>query len=118
MPISTAEPVLIVSPRYADEVAAASSEVGVVPRIERRPERAAERFESEPARLVVIDARGALTQGLAAARSLGAAVQERHGAMLVLLSRADGKAAGAAHDAGATSVLVNACWAAFLDSSL
>ncbi len=107
MPASTAEPVLIVSPRYADEVAAASNEVGVVPRIERRPERAAERFEAEPARLVVIDARGALTQGLAAARSLGGAVKERQGAMLVLLSRADGTAAGAAHDAGATSVLVS-----------
>ncbi len=107
MPTSTAEPVLIISPRYADEVAAASSEVGVVPRIERRPERAAERFEAEPARLVVVDARGALTQGIAAARSIGAAVKERHGAMLVLLSRADGTAAGAAHDAGATSVLVS-----------
>ena len=107
MPISTAEPVLIVSSRYADEVAAAASDIGVVPRIERRPERAAERFEAEPARLVVIDARGALTQGLAAARSVGAVVKERHGAMLVLLSRADGTAAGAAHDAGATSVLVS-----------
>jgi len=107
MPISTAEPVLIVSPRYADEVAAAANDVGVVPRIERRPERAAERFEAEPARLVVIDARGALAQGLAAARSLGALVKERRGAMLVLLSRADGHAAGAAHDAGATSVLVS-----------
>ena len=107
MSINTAEPVLIVSPRYADEVAAATTDVGVVPRVERRPERAAERFEAEPARLVVIDARGALAQGLAAARSLGAAVKERHGAMLVLLSRADGTAAGAAHDAGATSVLVS-----------
>lgn len=105
--MAMAEPVLIVSPRYADEVAAASTGIGAVPRIERRPERAAERFEAEPARLVVIDARGALTQGLAAARSLGAAVKNRHGAMLVLLSRADGIAAGAAHDAGATSVLVS-----------
>jgi diguanylate cyclase (GGDEF)-like protein len=107
MPTDTAEPVLIVSSRYADEVAASVAEIDMVPRIERRPEKAAERFESEPARVVVVDARGALTQGMAAARSLGAAVEARHGAMLVLLSRTDGTATGAAHDAGATGVLVS-----------
>ena len=107
MLMAVAEPVFIVSPRYADEVAAASTDLGAVPSIERRPERAAERFETEPARVIVIDARGALTQGLAAARSVDAAVKTRHGAMLVLLSRADGFAAVAAHDAGATSVLVS-----------
>lgn len=101
------EPVFIVSSRYADEVAAVSTDIGAVPCIERRPERAAERFAAESARLVVIDARGALPQGLAAARSLDAAVKKRHGAMLVLLSRADGIEAVAAHDAGATSVLVS-----------
>ena len=107
MLMAVAEPVFIVSPRYADEVASASTDLGAVPSIERRPERAAERFETEPARVIVIDARGALTQGLAAARSVDAAVKKRHGAMLVLLSRADGFAAVAAHDAGATSVLVS-----------
>ena len=103
----TAEPVLIVSSRYADEVAASVTEVDMVPRIERRPEKAAERFEAEPARLVVVDARGALTQGMAAARSLGEAVEARHGAMLVLLSRTDSSSTGMAHDAGATGVLVS-----------
>ncbi len=107
MPTNTAEPVLIVSSRYADEVAASVAEVAMVPRIERRPEKAAERFEAEPARVVVVDARGALAQGIAAARSLGVAVEARHGAMLVLLSRTDGTATGAAHEAGATGVLVS-----------
>ncbi|MFZ4689605.1 MAG: EAL domain-containing protein [Polymorphobacter sp.] len=107
MPNSAAEPVLIVSQRYADEVAASVTEIGMVPRIERRPERAAERFEAEPVRVVVVDSRGALAPGLAAARSLGAAVEARQGAMLVLLSRRDGTATGAAHDAGATGVLVS-----------
>nr|WP_310522198.1 EAL domain-containing protein [Polymorphobacter sp.] len=102
-----AEPVLIVSPRYADEVAAAVAVTGMVPRIERRSEKADERFEAEPARLVVVDARGALAQGLVVARSLGKAVELRRGAMLVLLSRSDSAATGAAHDAGATGVLVS-----------
>lgn len=101
------EPVLIVSPRYADEVAASVAETEMIPRIERRPERALERFEAEPMRVVVVDARGALPQGLAAARTLGTAVEMRKGAMLVLLSRSDGGSTEAAHDAGATSVLVS-----------
>jgi diguanylate cyclase (GGDEF)-like protein len=101
------EPVLIVSPRYADEVAASVAETEMIPRIERRPERALERFEAEPMRVVVVDARGALPQGLAAARALGTAVEMRKGAMLVLLSRSDGGSTEAAHDAGATSVLVS-----------
>lgn len=107
MASSAAEPVLIVSPRYADEVAAAVAVTGMVPRIERRPDKADERFQAEPARLVVVDARGALAQGLVVARSLGKAVELRRGAMLVLLSRADATATGAAHDAGATGVLVS-----------
>jgi predicted signal transduction protein with EAL and GGDEF domain len=101
------EPVLIVSPRYADEVAASVAETEMIPRIERRPERAQERFEAEPVRVVVVDARGALAQGLAAARALGTAVEMRKGAMLVLLSRGDGGSTAAAHDAGATGVLVS-----------
>jgi predicted signal transduction protein with EAL and GGDEF domain len=105
--MSSIEPVLIVSPRYADEVAVAAATIDLVPRIERRPENAAERFNAEPVRVVVVDARGALAPGMAAARSLGGAVEARQGAMLVLLSRGDGGATAAAHDAGATSVLVS-----------
>ncbi|KPF77893.1 hypothetical protein IP88_05365 [alpha proteobacterium AAP81b] len=75
--------------------------------MERRPDRVAERLDAEPIRVVVVDARGALTQGLAAARSLGVTIDARHGAMLVLLSRGDGDAAAAAQDAGATGVLVS-----------
>jgi EAL domain-containing protein (putative c-di-GMP-specific phosphodiesterase class I)/GGDEF domain-containing protein len=105
--MSTVEPVLIVSPRYADEVAVAAATIDLAPRIERRPEKAAERFNAEPVRIVVVDARGALAPGMAAARSLGSAVEARQGAMLVLLSRGDGAATAAAHDAGATSVLVS-----------
>lgn len=102
-----AEPVLIVSPRYADDVAAMVTAAGHTPRVERRAELAAGRFAAEPVRVVVVDARGALSAGLAVARSLGQAVENRRGAMLVLLSRNDADAADAARDAGATSVMVS-----------
>lgn len=100
------EPVLIVSPRYADDLAAMAAAAGHVPRLERRPAAAATRFAAEAVRVVVVDARGALTPGLAAAQALGPMVDGRRGAMLVLLSRADADAAGGATEAGATSVLV------------
>ncbi len=116
--MAAAEPVLIVSPRYADEVAASVAVTGMVPRIERRTERAEDRFAAEPARLVVVDARGALAPGLVVARALGKAVEQRRGAMLVLLSRADGGATSAAHDAGATGVLVSPFGAAAFGNAL
>jgi EAL domain-containing protein (putative c-di-GMP-specific phosphodiesterase class I)/GGDEF domain-containing protein len=99
--------VLIVSPRYADELAVMASAAGQAPRLERRPGEAAARFAAEPVRVVVVDARGALAAGLAVARALGPMVEGRRGAMLVLLSRSDAGATAAASDAGATSVLVS-----------
>ena len=71
---------------------------GQAPRVERRPELAAGRFAAEPVRVVVVDARGALAAGLAVAQALGPAVEGRRGAMLVLLSRNDADAAGAARE--------------------
>jgi len=79
----------------------------LVPRIERVAREAAARFAAEPARVVVVDARGALQAGLDVAGALGAAVEAQRGAMLVLLSRTDADAASAAMAAGATSVLVS-----------
>jgi EAL domain-containing protein (putative c-di-GMP-specific phosphodiesterase class I)/GGDEF domain-containing protein len=102
-----AEPVLIVSPRYAADLADMVAATGLLPRIERLAEAAAARFSAEPVRVVVVDARGALAAGLAVAQSLGPAVEARRGAMLVLLSRPDVGAAGAAREAGATSVLIS-----------
>jgi EAL domain-containing protein (putative c-di-GMP-specific phosphodiesterase class I)/GGDEF domain-containing protein len=101
------EPVLVVAPRYGDEVAAMVTAAGHDPRIERLAADAAARFAREAVRLAVVDARGALVAGMAAAQALGPMVEGRHGAMLVLLSRGDAKAAAAASEAGATSVLVS-----------
>lgn len=105
--VHVAEPVLVVAPRYGDEVAAMVTAAGHDPRIERSAADAAARFAREAVRLAVVDARGALMAGLASARALGPIVEGRHGAMLVLLSRSDAKAAVAASEAGATSVLVS-----------
>ncbi|WP_207793856.1 EAL domain-containing protein, partial [Polymorphobacter multimanifer] len=102
-----ADPVLVVSPRYAEDVAAVVNEAGFRAIPVRRPEESVAQIEAEPLRMVVVDARGALTQGLAIARALGPTVQARLGTLLMLLSRTDGDAALAAHDAGATSVLIS-----------
>ncbi|WP_310498467.1 GGDEF domain-containing phosphodiesterase [Sandarakinorhabdus sp.] len=104
---ATNEPVLIISTRYADDVARMVTEASMGPRIERRADAAAERFQSEPVRMVVVDCRGALELGLGVAKSLGPAVEERCGAMLVMLSRTDGESVAAAREAGATGVLVS-----------
>ncbi|WP_439533072.1 putative bifunctional diguanylate cyclase/phosphodiesterase [Polymorphobacter sp.] len=107
-----ASSVLVVSPRYADDLLSAVMAAGFTAIPVRRPDDAVGALhaigpEAEPIRLVIVDARGALDAGLAAARSLGQIVQSRLGAMLVLLSRADGISAVAAHEAGATSVLIS-----------
>jgi EAL domain-containing protein (putative c-di-GMP-specific phosphodiesterase class I)/GGDEF domain-containing protein len=109
---ASAHSVLVVSPRYPEDVAAAVAAAGFFPLPVRHPDDALpamtqEQADPESLRLVVIDARGALTQGLAVARTLGHVVQARLGAMLVLLSRGDGASALAAHDAGATSVMIS-----------
>ncbi|OYQ37836.1 hypothetical protein CHU93_00335 [Sandarakinorhabdus cyanobacteriorum] len=98
---------LIISPRYADDLAAMAQAAGLSPRLERAPMAAAARFAAEPARVVVVDARGALPAGLAVAQALGGPVEAQRSAMLVLLSRGDAEAAQAALAAGATSVLVS-----------
>lgn len=101
------EEILIVSPRYADDVASAVAVSGFAPIIERRGQVAITRFIASPLKVVVVDARGALESGLAVAAALGAEVEARRGGLLVLLSRSDAGATAAAHDAGATSVLVS-----------
>jgi EAL domain-containing protein (putative c-di-GMP-specific phosphodiesterase class I)/GGDEF domain-containing protein len=101
------EPVLIISPRYADDLAAMAQAAGLLPRIERVAAAAGDRFAAEPARVVVVDARGALAAGMAVAEALGSAVEAQRGAMLVLLSRGDAASTNAAMAAGATSVLVS-----------
>ncbi len=101
------ETILVHSPRYGEELATSVLVAGFAPHLERLPEDVVTAFSDESLSIVVVDARGAMEQGLAVARALGPSVETRHGAMLVLLSRTDGATAGLVHDAGATSILIS-----------
>ncbi len=99
--------VFLISPRYRQELAAAVESSGRIVRLTRRIEDAARRFAESPALIAVVDARGALGRGLETARGLSQAVEERRGAMLVLLSRGDGDALAEVYASGATHFLIS-----------
>lgn len=73
----------------------------------QRADDAERRFLSSSAAVAVVDARGALDEGLAAARLLAEPVEANAGALLVLLSRGDVAALDAVHTAGATHYLAS-----------
>ena len=106
-PASDLASVFLVSPRYRQELSTAVASAGRVARPVRRIEDTAKRFAQSPALIAVIDARGALERGLETARSISQAVEERSGAMLVLLSRGDGEALADVHASGATHFLIS-----------
>lgn len=98
-------PLFILSFRQRDELAVLAGRHGWQVIAARRADAASDRFRNSGARIAVIDARGALQDGLAAAAMLGGAVMERGGALLVLVSRGDTGALAAFLDAGATHFL-------------
>lgn len=102
MAAADVEQILIVSPRYADDVASAVAVSGFAPLIERRGQVAITRFIASQLKVVVVDARGALEPGLAVAAALGAEVEARRGGLLVLLSRSD-------HPGSYNSYSINLC---------
>lgn len=73
----------------------------------RRGEAAARRYLGSGAALAVLDARGALEEGLAVAQAFGDAARARGGALLVLVSRDDVAVLGQFHAAGATHFLAS-----------
>jgi EAL domain-containing protein (putative c-di-GMP-specific phosphodiesterase class I)/GGDEF domain-containing protein len=99
--------VLVISPRYANDVAMSVRAAGMVPRVERLATEALARCRNDGMRIVVVDARGALAQGLEIASALGAEIGRIRGGMLVLLSHSNSADAALARAAGATSVLVS-----------
>jgi len=105
--VTAPQPLFILSFRQRDELAQLTSSAGWRPVAARRRENAEQRFLATGATLAVIDARGALSDGLAAAAALGGAVAAQGGAMLVLLSRGDSAALADFHDAGATHFLMS-----------
>lgn len=98
-------PLFILSFRQRDEIAALAGRGGWQAIAARRSDGAVDRYKASGAALAVVDARGALSEGLAATAALGSAVAQRGGALLVLVSRGDVGALASLYDAGATHFL-------------
>lgn len=95
----------ILSFRQRDELAALASRGGWQVIAARRADGAEQRFLASGAQVAVVDARGALGDGLAAVAALGDVIAANGGALLVLVSRGDVAEVGTLHDAGATHFL-------------
>ncbi len=102
-----AKPVFILSFRQRDELAAVAARAGWRPVAARRADGLGRRISASGAVVVVIDARGAVGDGLAAARSIGNEIESAGRAMLVLVSRNDATSIGEFLDAGATHFLAS-----------
>jgi diguanylate cyclase (GGDEF)-like protein len=100
-------PLFILSFRHRDELSRLAESDGWSPIAARRGERAEPRFLMSGARVALVDARGAASDGLAAVRAIGEAVEANAGALLVLLSRTDESLLQQLFDHGATHFLVS-----------
>jgi diguanylate cyclase (GGDEF)-like protein len=98
-------PLFVLSFRQRDELAAAAAGAGWRVVAARRGEGVERRFLGSGASVAVVDARGALSDGLEAARALGAVVEANGAAMLVLVSQSDTIHLRDFYDAGATHFL-------------
>ncbi|MGC6751717.1 hypothetical protein, partial [Escherichia coli] len=88
-----------------DEVAAAAAGGGWRVVAARRSEGLETRFLASGASVAVIDARGAMSEGLDAARLLGPTIKAYGAALLILVSQSDTVHMGRFYDAGATHFL-------------
>lgn len=100
-----AAPVFVLSFRQRDEVAAAAAGGGWRVVAARRSDALERRFLASGAAVAVIDARGALSEGLDAARMLGPTIEGHGAAMLILVSQSDTVHMRHFYDAGATHFL-------------
>ncbi len=98
-------PVFVLSFNQRDELAAAAAGVGWRIVAARRGEGVESRFLTSGAAVAVIDARGALSDGLTAAKALGHLVETNGAAMLILVSQSDTVHMRQFYDAGATHFL-------------
>ncbi|MDB5709087.1 MAG: diguanylate cyclase [Sphingomonas bacterium] len=97
----------ILSFRQRDELAALAAGAGWQVVAARRAAGAERRFLSSGATVAVIDARGAVNEGLAVTRALSDTIEANGGALLILVSRGDITMLGDFHDAGATHFLAS-----------
>ncbi|KQM95478.1 hypothetical protein ASE70_00005 [Sphingomonas sp. Leaf22] len=96
----------VLSFRQRDELAAILSRGGWYVVAARRAEGLRQRVAASGAAIVIIDARGAVQEAIAATAEL-AQVAGHGDALLVLVARGDSPQLGALHDAGATHFLVS-----------
>ncbi len=103
--VSQEAPVFVLSFRQRDEVAAAAAGGGWRVVAARRSEGLERRFIASGAAVAVIDARGAMSDGLEAAKTLGGPIAAHGAAMLILVSQSDAVHMRHFYDAGATHFL-------------
>lgn len=102
-----ASSLFILSFRHRDELSRLAEGAGWQPIAARRAENAEARFVASGAAVAIVDARGALADGEAAARAISEAVETNEAALLVLLSKTDSEALDRFHQLGATHFLVS-----------
>ena len=102
-----AAPLFLLSFRHRDELAGAVSRAGWHAIAARRPEGVERRFIASGASVAVVDARGALGEGLAAVKALADPVQANASALIALVSKKDVAALDAFFAAGATHYLAS-----------
>ncbi|MEG3180501.1 putative bifunctional diguanylate cyclase/phosphodiesterase [Sphingomonas sp. LT1P40] len=100
-------PLFLLSFRQRDELAALAAKAGWRVVAARRADGAERRLLASGAAVAVVDARGAVDEGLAAVRALAGAVGANGGALMVLVSRGDAARLGEFYDAGATQFLAS-----------
>ncbi|HET9427237.1 MAG TPA: bifunctional diguanylate cyclase/phosphodiesterase [Allosphingosinicella sp.] len=102
-----ASALFILSFRHRDELSRLAEGAGWQPIAARRVDNVEARFVASGAAVAIIDARGALSEGEAAARAIAEAAEANEAALLVLLSRTDAGALDRFHHLGATHFLVS-----------
>ena len=79
-------PLFILSFRHRDELTRLAESAGWQPIAARRPANAEARFVASGAAVAVVDARGALEEGIEAVRAIADSVEANAAALLVLLA--------------------------------
>jgi diguanylate cyclase (GGDEF)-like protein len=100
-------PLFILSFRHRDELIRLAEGAGWQPIAARRADNAEARFVASGAAVAVVDARGALPEGMEAVRFVADAAEANAAALLVLLSRGDAEALDSLYQLGATHFLVS-----------
>ncbi|SMF78760.1 putative bifunctional diguanylate cyclase/phosphodiesterase [Allosphingosinicella indica] len=107
MSVGGSQPIFILSFRHRDELTRTVEAAGWQPIAARRAANAEARFAASSAGVAIVDARGALAEGLDAVRALADAAEANAAALIVLVSRTDAEALDRVHAAGATHFLVS-----------